>query len=206
MVQLRQFQAAAGALAPASGHSAPHHHLGATCRNAIPQRARRQRLLVAATVQELVASDFRGSGARHLVSAARGFRGLHLSRQQGCLRSRARGVPPVLNARAVRRATHPSHPPHTQLQLQQQPAAGSSGGALTQQQQPPASQQQHFAGGAPTFGGSTVEASFQVQYGCKFGQRLALISNIEGWEVASAVRMTWSAGDVWTAVLQLPVG
>jgi hypothetical protein len=46
----------------------------------------------------------------------------------------------------------------------------------------------------------------QVQYCCKFGQRLALISSSHAWEASAAQHMAWSEGDVWSAVASVPVG
>lgn len=59
---------------------------------------------------------------------------------------------------------------------------------------------------APSLPASTVEVHFEVQYGCQFGQHVSIVGTFQGWQVPAAVAMTWSQGDVWNAVLPVPVG
>jgi hypothetical protein len=51
-----------------------------------------------------------------------------------------------------------------------------------------------------------VEVHFEVQYGCEFGQHLSIIGTPQGWQTSAAAAMTWSEGNVWKAVLSVPVG
>lgn len=55
----------------------------------------------------------------------------------------------------------------------------------------------------------TVPITFSVPFEVAFGQSLRLVGSDEamgGWEIDSAVDMTWSEGHVWTADVALPVG
>lgn len=51
-----------------------------------------------------------------------------------------------------------------------------------------------------------VEVHFEVQYGCEFGQHLSIIGTPQGWQTAAAAGMTYNDGNVWKAVLSVPVG
>lgn len=51
-----------------------------------------------------------------------------------------------------------------------------------------------------------VEVHFEVQYGCEFGQHLSIIGTPQGWQTAAATCMKWSEGNIWKAVLSVPVG
>lgn len=48
---------------------------------------------------------------------------------------------------------------------------------------------------------SEISVNFRVTYRCAFGECLAVVGSsneLGGWDVASAPRMFWSEGDVWT--------
>eukprot|EP00879_Flechtneria_rotunda_P000875 GHRR01001002.1.p1 GENE.GHRR01001002.1~~GHRR01001002.1.p1 ORF type:complete len:609 (+),score=236.60 GHRR01001002.1:178-2004(+) len=51
-----------------------------------------------------------------------------------------------------------------------------------------------------------VEVHFQLKYKCEYGQCLAIVGSPQGWQTSAAVAMTWSDGDVWSAVVTLPLG
>jgi hypothetical protein len=53
---------------------------------------------------------------------------------------------------------------------------------------------------------STIEVHLEVQYACQFGQHVSIVGTFQGWHVPAAVPMTWGQGDVWNAVLPVPVG
>lgn len=53
----------------------------------------------------------------------------------------------------------------------------------------------------------SIEISFSVPYHCKYGQRMCVIGasdNLGAWNVANAVPMEWTEGDVWFADLKVP--
>ncbi len=57
----------------------------------------------------------------------------------------------------------------------------------------------------PTAG--NIEISFSLPYHCKYGQRLCVIGasdKLGAWDVAQAVPMEWTDGDVWMVDLKLP--
>ena len=57
-----------------------------------------------------------------------------------------------------------------------------------------------------TVAAGNVSVSFQLPYRCKFGQQLCLVGDskeLGAWDVAEAVPMTWTDGDVWVVDMQL---
>ncbi|KAL4458565.1 hypothetical protein ABPG75_013430 [Micractinium tetrahymenae] len=55
--------------------------------------------------------------------------------------------------------------------------------------------------------GGNIEISFSLPYHCKYGQRLCVIGgsdNLGAWNVAKAVPMEWTEGDVWIVDLRVP--
>lgn len=52
-----------------------------------------------------------------------------------------------------------------------------------------------------------VAVTFQLPYHCKYGQKMCLIgadAKLGAWNVAQAIPMDWTEGDVWVVDLQLP--
>jgi hypothetical protein len=61
----------------------------------------------------------------------------------------------------------------------------------------------------PAAAGSTVKATFVVPHRVHFGQDLFVVGGhdcLGCWDVAAAVPMTWTEGDVWTTDAELPAG
>lgn len=57
--------------------------------------------------------------------------------------------------------------------------------------------------------GTPVRVSFGLPYRCNFGQNLRLVGSgapLGDWDVSRSAAMTWSAGDVWKAELELELG
>lgn len=62
---------------------------------------------------------------------------------------------------------------------------------------------------AAAWAGPTARVTFRVKRQLPFGQLLKLVGGhhaLGEWEVADAPAMTWSEGDVWQLVLDLPAG
>lgn len=52
-----------------------------------------------------------------------------------------------------------------------------------------------------------VAVDFQIPYHCRYGQHVCVVGNADklgGWEVARAVEMNWSDGDMWKVVVEFP--
>ncbi|XP_039055140.1 uncharacterized protein LOC120197811 isoform X2 [Hibiscus syriacus] len=55
----------------------------------------------------------------------------------------------------------------------------------------------------------TINIKFQLQKECSFGEHFFIVGDhpmLGSWDPESAVPLTWSAGHVWTAELDIPVG